>query len=105
MWPRNPDSSLPKLGFQILKGPFLSSSPQSHAVCLAHHRHLTMALERTLMILSSFFSLIYIGVAGFGLWLAWQFVQAFISIARSLEDIAATYRRTRTNPSSGTSSD
>ena len=57
------------------------------------------------MIAFSFVFLIYIVVAGFGLWLAWQFVQAFISIARSLEDIAATYRRTRTNPSSGTSSD
>ena len=49
----------------------------------------------------SFVFLIYIGVFGFGLWLAWQFVQAFISIARSLEDIAATYRSTRTNHSSG----
>jgi hypothetical protein len=43
------------------------------------------------MIAFSFVFLIYIVVAGFGLWLAWQFVQAFISIARSLEDIAATY--------------
>ena len=51
--------------------------------------------------LSVFFVLIYIGVAAFTLWLAWQFVQAFTSIARSLEDIAATYRRIRTNPSSG----
>ena len=38
------------------------------------------------MIAFSFVFLIYIVVAGFGLWLAWQFVQAFISIARSLED-------------------
>jgi hypothetical protein len=43
---------------------------------------------------------IYIGVAVFTLWLAWQFVQAFTSIARSLEDIAATYRNTRPNPPS-----
>ncbi len=43
---------------------------------------------------------IYVVVAGFGLWLAWQFVSAFASIARSLEDIAATYRSNRTNPSS-----
>jgi hypothetical protein len=57
-----------------------------------------MALERNPMIAASFIFLIYIGVAGFGLWLAWQFVQAFTSIARSLEDIAATYRSTRTNP-------
>jgi hypothetical protein len=42
------------------------------------------------MTFSSFVFLIYIGGAGFGLWLAWQFVHAFISIARSLEDIAAT---------------
>jgi hypothetical protein len=53
------------------------------------------------MIAFSFLFLIYVSVAAFGLWLAWQFVQAFISIARSLEDIAATYRSTRTNPSSG----
>jgi hypothetical protein len=45
-----------------------------------------------------FIFLTYIGVAGFALWLAWQFVQAFTSIARSLEDIAATYRNTSTNP-------
>ena len=38
------------------------------------------------MIAFSFVFLIYIVVAGFGLWLAWQFVQAFISIARGLED-------------------
>ena len=49
---------------------------------------------------SVFFFLIYIGVAGFTLWLAWQFVQAFISIARSFEDIAATYRNTRASPPS-----
>jgi len=49
----------------------------------------------------AFVILIYIGVAGFGFWLAWQFVQAFISIARSLENIAATYRSARTNPPSG----
>jgi hypothetical protein len=49
---------------------------------------------------SVFFFLIYIGVAAFTLWLAWQFVQAFTSIARSLEDIAATYRNTRANPPS-----
>ena len=47
-----------------------------------------------------FIFLIYIGVAGFTLWLAWQFVQAFTSIARSLEDIAATYRNTNMNPPS-----
>jgi hypothetical protein len=44
------------------------------------------------MIAFSFVFLIYIVVAGFGLWLAWQFVQAFISIARSLEDIGTRYR-------------
>lgn len=52
------------------------------------------------MIFSVFFFFIYIGVAGFMLWLAWQFVQAFISIARSLDDIAATYRNTSANPPS-----
>jgi hypothetical protein len=50
------------------------------------------------MIVSGFLFLIYLGVAAFTLWLAWQFVQAFTSIAHSLEDIAATYRRTRANP-------
>ena len=49
---------------------------------------------------SVFLFLIYICVAGFSLWLAWQFVQAFTSIARSLEDIAATYRNTRADPPS-----
>jgi len=53
------------------------------------------------MIFGVFVYLICIGVAAIGLWLAWQFVQAFVSIARSLEDIAATYRSTRTNPSPG----
>jgi hypothetical protein len=48
------------------------------------------------MIAFSFVFLIYIVVAGFGLWLAWQFVQAFISIARSLEVIGARYRSART---------
>ena len=47
-----------------------------------------------------FIFLIYIGVAGFTLWLAWQFVEAFTRIARSLEDIAATYRNTNANPPS-----
>lgn len=47
---------------------------------------------------SVFLVLIYIAVAAFTLWLAWRFVQAFTSIARSLEDIAATYRNTRANP-------
>ena len=45
------------------------------------------------MIFGVFVYLICIGVAAIGLWLAWQFVQAFVSISRSLEDIAATYRR------------
>jgi ABC-type uncharacterized transport system fused permease/ATPase subunit len=49
---------------------------------------------------SVFLVLIYIGVAAFTLWLAWQFVQAFTSIARSLEDIAATYRNSHMNPPS-----
>ena len=53
---------------------------------------------RAIPLLFLFF--IYIAIAGFGLWLAWQFVTAFVSIARSLEDIATTYRSTRTNPSS-----
>jgi hypothetical protein len=49
---------------------------------------------------SVFLVVIYLAAAVFTLWLAWQFVQAFISIARSLEDIAATYRNTRANPPS-----
>ena len=38
--------------------------------------------------------LLYASVAAFGLWLASRFVQALTSIARSLEDIATTYRST-----------
>jgi hypothetical protein len=55
------------------------------------------------MIAFSFFVvLIYIGLAAFTLWLAWQFVRAFTRIARSLEDIATTYRTTKPiTPSSG----
>lgn len=52
------------------------------------------------MMIGFFLVLVYIGVAAFTLWLGWQFVQAFTSIARSLEDIAATYRSTRANPPS-----
>jgi hypothetical protein len=44
--------------------------------------------------------LIYIAIAASSFWLAWQFVYAFVSIARSLEDIAATYRRNSENPPS-----
>jgi hypothetical protein len=43
--------------------------------------------------IAALFVLIYIALAAFSFWLAWQFVYAFVSIARSLEDIAATYRR------------
>lgn len=50
------------------------------------------------MIIASFAILIYIGIAAFSFWLAWQLVYAFVSIARSLEDIAATYRRNSENP-------
>ena len=52
------------------------------------------------MIAASFAFLIYIAIAGFSFWLAWQFVQAFVSIARSVEDIAATYRRNCASPPS-----
>ena len=52
------------------------------------------------MIAASFAFLIYIAIAGFSFWLAWQFVQAFVSIARSVEDIAATYRRNSASPPS-----
>ena len=50
------------------------------------------------MIAVSFVLFIYICIAAFGLWLAWRLVQAFISISRSLEDIAATFRNGRTAP-------
>ena len=46
------------------------------------------------------FPLLYVGVVGLGLWLGWRFVEAFISIARSLEDIALTYRSTGSTRSS-----
>ena len=45
------------------------------------------------MVFGYVFFLIYAGVAAFGLWLASRFVEAFLSIARSLEDMAATYRK------------
>jgi hypothetical protein len=42
--------------------------------------------------------LLYASIAAFALWLASRFVEAFASIARSLEDIAATYRRSAEKP-------
>ena len=43
--------------------------------------------------IAALFVLLYTALAAFSIWLVWQFVYAFVRIARSLEDIAATYRR------------